>query len=466
MKKISTVLQAGAALAAFCAFAAPASATDLYFQMNPNLGTDGARQAFIFGSAGSTGTVSNGAGFNSAFTLNSQGFATVDVGRTYELANQTVQNYGFKISSASAISGYFLSRATATTDMSYLIDGSKLGTSYVTASYASASTGSEQISVQAITNGTTVTITPAGGTAPVNVTLNAGQTYMYSRTASLTGSTVTSSAPVAVFSGNSCSNIPSGNNYCDHIDEQMVSVDQLSTSYLLGKTPRTGTGGDVYRVVASENGTTVTANGALVATLDKGQFYEGRITSGVDIETSKPVLVAQYLIGQTQANANTDPAMTIVPGQDQWLNSYVFATPSGTANFPTDIISLIVKTSTLSSLMVAGNAANTTGFLALGSTGYSYGNIDVSNTSGPFSITAADPFQLLVSGYDNYDSYFTYGGARFAPGASPEPAVPEPASWAMMILGMGAVGYALRKAKRRSDATFDAKIKRIATGAA
>jgi hypothetical protein len=60
----------------------------------------------------------------------------------------------------------------------------------------------------------------------------------------------------------------------------------------------------------------------------------------------------------------------------------------------------------------------------------------------------------------------TYGGARFAPGASPEPAVPEPASWAMMILGMGAVGYALRKAKRRSDATFDAKIKRIATGAA
>jgi hypothetical protein len=45
-------------------------------------------------------------------------------------------------------------------------------------------------------------------------------------------------------------------------------------------------------------------------------------------------------------------------------------------------------------------------------------------------------------------------------------AVPEPASWAMMILGMGVVGFAMRAAKRRSDVKFDAKIKRIAAGAA
>ena len=45
-------------------------------------------------------------------------------------------------------------------------------------------------------------------------------------------------------------------------------------------------------------------------------------------------------------------------------------------------------------------------------------------------------------------------------------AVPEPASWAMMILGMGVVGFAMRSAKRRSDVKFDAKIKRIAAGAA
>lgn len=44
-------------------------------------------------------------------------------------------------------------------------------------------------------------------------------------------------------------------------------------------------------------------------------------------------------------------------------------------------------------------------------------------------------------------------------------AVPEPATWALMILGMGAVGFAMRRAKRNSDAKFDAKIKRITAGA-
>jgi len=41
-------------------------------------------------------------------------------------------------------------------------------------------------------------------------------------------------------------------------------------------------------------------------------------------------------------------------------------------------------------------------------------------------------------------------------------AVPEPAAWVMMILGMGAVGYAMR----RSNVKFDAKIKRMASTAA
>lgn len=43
--------------------------------------------------------------------------------------------------------------------------------------------------------------------------------------------------------------------------------------------------------------------------------------------------------------------------------------------------------------------------------------------------------------------------------------VPELATWAMMIVGMGAVGLALRRAKRVSDTKFDEKIKRITAGA-
>ena len=49
---------------------------------------------------------------------------------------------------------------------------------------------------------------------------------------------------------------------------------------------------------------------------------------------------------------------------------------------------------------------------------------------------------------------------------SATPAVPEPATWGMMILGFGVVGYAMRRGMRRSNEKFDAKIKRITYGTA
>jgi len=42
--------------------------------------------------------------------------------------------------------------------------------------------------------------------------------------------------------------------------------------------------------------------------------------------------------------------------------------------------------------------------------------------------------------------------------------LPEGATWAMLLLGFGAVGFALRKAKALSDARFEEKIKRLAAG--
>lgn len=432
----ATLLLAGAA-------SVPAHATDLYFQMNPNLGNDGVRQAFVFGQAGATGTVS-GNSFSQSFSLGSNGFATIDIPVAFQLSPGVVQNNGFRISSTSAISGYFLNRVPFTTDMTYLIDGSRLGTNYVVATYKGPN-GPDQMSVQAIADNTSVTFQPKGA-APVTVTLNAGQTYLYNGGSDLTGSRITSTAPVSVFSGNQCSNIPNGAFACDHLVEQMPSVDQLSARYVLGKTPRTGTAGDVYRVVATEDGTVVRVNGDIVATLDQGDFYEGRLPGGAVVESSAKVLLAQYLVGSSVSDgANTDPAMTIVPGEDQWLNSYVFATPSGSADFPTDLVSIVTATSNIGSLRLNGAAVDGGLFSAIGSSGFSYGTLDVSGTSGPFTVTGDLAFQLLASGYDNFDSYFTYGGARFAPGASPAPDVPEPATWLAMVVGAAVIGGTLRR---------------------
>lgn len=419
-----TFLQAASAVAvSMMAWGVPASANTLYFQMNPNFDTGGQRQVFIFGAPNVTGNVIGANGFAEAFDLGAQGFAVVTLAVSAELSSGTVQNLGFKVVSDSAVSGYFLSRRTASTDMTYLIDGGSLGTDHFVLGYQNIS--ADQISVQATVDNTVVTFRPANGT-PFDVTLNAGQTYMFTANSNLTGSRVLSTQPVAVFSGNRCTNIPTGVSACDHIVEQMPSLEVLSSSYLLAQTPRTGSLGNVFRAVATADATEIRVNGTVVATLDAGQYYEGRVVGGIEVSANNKILVGQYLIGQGQAAANSDPAMTIVPGQDQWLNSYVFAAPSGSANFPTDFVSIIIGTADLGTLLLDGAAVDGGLFSQLGTSAFSFGNIDVSSTTGPFSISAANPFQLLLSGFDSFDSYFTYGGAAFSPGASPPPDTPPP----------------------------------------
>lgn len=416
-------LGCAAAAALAMGLALPATANTLYFQMNPNIDTGGTRSVFVFGQAGATGTITNGIGFSNSFTLGSSGFAVISIPLSNELGNAVVENKGFRIESESPLSGYYLNRRTASTDMTYLIDGDRLGTDHVVAGYQNIR--NDQISVQAKADNTVVTFQPKNA-EQFQVTLNAGQTYMYTAATNLTGSRVTSTLPIAVFSGNACANVPSSTQACDHLVEQIPSVDKLSSTYLLAQTPRTGSNGNVYRAVATQDGTEVRTNGTLVATLNAGQFHEGRIVGGVELIASKPILLAQYLIGQVEAGELTDPAMVIVPGSDQWLKSYVFAAPSGAADFGVDFVSIVIRTTDVGSLRLDGEAPNTASFQTLGSTAFSFGNIDVSLKVGAFSISADSEFQLLLSGFANADSYFTYGGAAFSPGASPPPPPPPP----------------------------------------
>lgn len=79
--------------------------------------------------------------------------------------------------------------------------------------------------------------------------------------------------------------------------------------------------------------------------------------------------------------------------------------------------------------------------------------------------TSLTMFEFATSGGVDFS---TLGVRRFdfsVTYATPAtPSVPEPASWALMVAGFGAVGYAMRRAVRRSDIRFDDRIRRITAG--
>lgn len=164
-----------------------------------------------------------------------------------------------------------------------------------------------EFAVVASEDDTDVTYTPtvdttAGDTAGTakTVSLDKGQALPVSSTAGdLTGTPITSTKPVSVFAGQQCANIPStGYGYCDHIVEQIPPTAAWGKEFLTVPL-KTRTKGDTFRMLASEDGTTLTVAGVAVATLDRGQVHQMSISERSTVSADKAILVAQYSNGSS-----------------------------------------------------------------------------------------------------------------------------------------------------------------------
>jgi hypothetical protein len=226
----------------------------------------------------------------------------------------------------------------------------------------------------------------------------------------------------------------------------MIPTSKLSQDYLLtaskGAVLATNHS-DLVRVVAIQDGTEVRVDDNPKITLNTGDNHEFLLAagSGAQVQTSAPALVAQYLTGG--GGAATDPAMSLVPGRDTWLESYRLATPTGDQQFAENYASIVIDTASLASLELSGAAVNTAGFSAISGTGFSHGTVDL--PLGLFDLSASQPFLVMLGGGSQADSYLTYGGSTFAPGISPP--IPEPQTYAMFMAGLGLLGFIARRRK-------------------
>ena len=187
------------------------------------------------------------------------------------------------------------------------------------------------------TKPTSVTIkvsaaTAAGGTVPA---LTAGQSWTTTMNpyevlnietaaayADLTGTWVEADQRVAVFGGHVCANAPLSTckmmkcsydtmgctqdsdcpvvGACDHMEEQIQPLAAWGQTYVVGRTWPRGKAPDFVRVMAAEDGTTVTVVPPMVTVplLGKGEYFDFEIQDSVEVLGTKPILVGHYLEGQ------------------------------------------------------------------------------------------------------------------------------------------------------------------------
>lgn len=408
---------------------APASAAErpdslgkefwLAFPQNYN-GTP-ALSLFISAPTATSGTVSvPGLGFSENFSVTPGAVTTVVVPDAAQLTlgnSGNPENRAIHVTAAAEVAVYGLNRIQYTTDAFLGLPVDVQTTEYVVLAFPYQFSASE-FAVVATDDGTDVTYVPTANTTsgvtsgtPKTTTLNKGEALpVSSTTGDLSGTTITSTKPVAVMAGQQCADVPTTSySACDHL------LEQIPATAIWGKTfqtvpLKTRIGGDTFRIVAKDDNTAVAINGATVATLNKGQVHQQIIDGQSTITADKPVLVAQYSNGSSFDNVTSDPFMMLITPSEQYLSDYTFTTPA--TGFAQNFVNVVTPTSAIGQVKLDGAVVPAGAFTPIGSSGFSGAQLDL--TLGSHTMTSTEPFATFVYGFDEYDSYGYPGGGAYA----------------------------------------------------
>lgn len=227
----------------------------------------------------------------------------------------------------------------------------------------------------------------------------------------LTGSTIRSDKPVAVYGGNVCGT-PGTCQYCDHLFEQIRPLNTWGTEYYFAFTTKPSATPDDIRVYASQNGTNYVVNGVNF-TLNAREFRDHPLVNGGYITSNNPIHVSQFLRGAacSAPPALIDPLMLDILPAAQFASKYQFATSSYARFIGGHRATVVIETGNEGSLELNGLPVGAA-FNPIPGTTYSYGYINLTgNTYYEILSNTGDRFGLYIYGYGDDESYgYTAGG--------------------------------------------------------
>jgi len=347
-------------------------------------------------------------------------------------ATETIENKGIHVTSDNPVSVYELNYVQYTSDANIIIPTVSLGKKYRVTTYkpSNAQLMWTEVSVSefvvvAAYNNTMIKITPKcntegghGANVPFTITLSQGEAYQvrayFSSTNSLTGSlieidtTATDNCKTfAVFAGNKCAFVPGDSCCCNHICEQMMPINTWGKKYIT--VPLKDRASDVFRIVASQNGTIFTVNGGAPQGLNAGSFYEMDVGTPNYIDSNKPISVCQFSkSANTDGNVDSDPFMIMINPLEQTINRIVFN------SFVTPIISnyyvnIVAKTAYTNLINLDGVNIASSFTPVPANTTYSYAQMSINQ--GNHILVSDSGLIANVYGYGWYETYGYIAGA-------------------------------------------------------
>ena len=315
---------------------------------------------------------------------------------------------------------YTVNRRAQSSDAALGLPVDTMNTQYIVSTYNPLF--SSQFAVYASQDNTVVTITPNNdlnghvASTPFDVTLNRGEIYYGESattgpTGSLTGTIIEATRPVGLVNGNRCTNVPNNTSACDHIYEVAQPVQSWGLTASATNLPNRPSG-TIYRIVASEDNTSVEINGIFQGTINRGEFIETPLLTGnLSFSGDNPIFVTQYMPGQSSPGATLgDPAMGNMIPSEQYLTDYTFSTV-GDSQFVQNFATIIAANADVGSLLLDGVPVPAGDFTPFDDIPFSSAVIEL--TQGTHTTSSLNPHGITVEGYNGFDSYIYPGGALF-----------------------------------------------------
>jgi hypothetical protein len=289
-------------------------------------------------------------------------------------------------------------------------------------------------------------------------TLNEGDVWLLSGIGpynDLSGSKITATKPVSVYSGNFCAYIPSHVAACDFIDEQEIPENIWGTKYHI--TPMINRKNfSIIKVFAKKPFTQVYLDGVPMWTISSpgGILGTGFIEARAGIDpTPRPVVISsdpgypinvvQYNPGQNDDNILSDPFQIQCVPVEQYQREIVFNTPGirDGFGFKENYINLVYKAKLNGGIpddMEFAEVSNgqfhwmpLNSYAGNPGKSFAYDTPDKDNRiyysktiklpyDGVFRIKGNDPFTCYAYGFSNYDSYGFPASSSMADNETPD----------------------------------------------